>query len=258
MVAIFLFVLGAGVGSFISTLTHRVLIKQSIWRGFSRCDKCRHRLGGIELVPIIGWLFARGRCRHCGIKISIESLIVEIITAILFAASYLLWPNGTVLSLTFWLIIVSGFVCLALFDFKTKRLPNKIIYPILIVAAVFWLVSTILAGQLAEPGAWLELLLAMLPLAGVYGLIFLISHGKLVGLGDVKLGLIIGFLLPWQGAVAVLLLANLLALPFAIVPTHNKKHPKKIPLAPFLIIATIIVFLARDVILNLFQNPGLF
>lgn len=258
---ILLFAIGAGVGSFIYVLTNRTHNKQSI-HGQSRCDSCNHKLSWFELMPIFGWLICCGKCRYCKASIGLGSVLVEIVTAALFAVSYIFWPgvfDGLVGVNLFvlWLIILSGLVALALYDFKYTKLPNKLIYPVIIVAALFWLVSAISSQQMLQVGHWAELLFAMLPITGVYGAVYLASGGGLIGLGDVKLGIIAGFLLTWQGTLAVLLLANMFTLIIYLCLPKKQRANRQIPFAPALVAAITLIFLCYETFHELLLSAGL-
>jgi len=89
--ALFVFAFGACVGSFLNVVVHRLPRDMSLMSPPSRCPVCGRRLSLHENVPVIGWLFARGRCRSCGVRIGLEYPLVELGTAILFAVLYLLF-----------------------------------------------------------------------------------------------------------------------------------------------------------------------
>jgi prepilin signal peptidase PulO-like enzyme (type II secretory pathway) len=246
MIIIFLlFVVGAGAGSFVDAAVERLRAGYKL-SGRSRCDKCRHALSAAELVPVVAWLVLRGRCQKCRAKIGVRALLVELATGCFFAASYWFWTfdmavSGVLFGL--WLVVVAGLMFLLVYDARYRLLPNRVLYPVLAVLAIFWMVSSVTSEQ-NICSIMLNLGLAMLPIAGVYGLIFLVSRGRLVGFGDVKLGVVIGFLLPWWGGVMVLGLANVLALLIALplILTKKTKLNARLPFAPFLILATFLVF----------------
>jgi prepilin signal peptidase PulO-like enzyme (type II secretory pathway) len=227
--------------------------------GRSRCEKCNHALSAAELVPIIGWLVLRGKCQKCHKKIGVEPLLIELATACFFSASYLLWthnnfatPIGVVL-FSLWLVILTGLILLAFLDIKYQKLPDKIILPVVAVSVVFWVFSSVVNEQ-NICSALTSLVYSTIPIAGIYGLVFVLSRGKMVGLGDVKLGIIIGLLLPWWGSVMVLFLANNLAM-VMLLPMLLRKKLKttdQIPFGPFLIISTIAVFFVMKLFVNFF------
>jgi leader peptidase (prepilin peptidase)/N-methyltransferase len=259
IVTIFLlFLLGAGVGSFLYALSDRLIFKSKSRR--SSCDHCHHRLKAGDLVPILSFMVLRGKCRYCHKKISPLGFLLEILTASLFALSYSFWPIGelnsilTVILFGLWLIILSGLILLFICDIRIKKLFNLVICWTLVFSIIFAIVNGILVNQMSSLELAKSFLFSLLPVTGVYGMVWLMSKGRLTGLGDVKLGIIIAVLLPWQGSLAVLLLANLLAA-VIILPQLVMKKLKlntKIVFGPFLITATIAVFFSVKFFVNLF------
>ena len=250
LIIVLLFAIGSGIGSFLCAWMCRIYSKQNV-HAPSHCEHCSQKLKWFELLPIFGWLICLGKCRHCKAPIGLEPILIEIITAGLFVVSYIFWPTAIsslveVNLFALWLIILSGLVALAVYDLKYTKLPNKLVYPIMAVAMLFWLVSSLDGQQILQIEHWTELLLAMLPIAGVYGAIYLVSGGRLVGLGDVKLGIVAGFLLPWQGTLAVLLLANIFALIIYLCLPKKQRDKRQVPFAPALVVAIILVFLCYE------------
>src|SRR5690606_2157613 len=105
MIIIFLAILGLCVGSFVNALVWRLRMqessgkkksdrKMSISRGRSMCPHCRHELSAVDLVPVFSWLFLGGKCRYCRKPISKQYPLVELVTSILFIASYVFWPDA--------------------------------------------------------------------------------------------------------------------------------------------------------------------
>ena len=89
----FLGVIGASFGSFAGALVWRLHTKRNFVSERSMCEKCHHVLGALDLVPIFSWLLLKGKCRYCHKKISPQSLILELLTAVLFIISYVYWPT---------------------------------------------------------------------------------------------------------------------------------------------------------------------
>lgn len=267
LTSIVLAVLGLIAGSFINALVWRVSQQEaakgqgsspslSVLSGRSMCPNCRHQLSALDLIPVLSWVFLAGRCRYCGGKISKQYPLVELLTAIVFAVSFLLWPAdlsaaGQKLLLATWLVSAVGLIALAVHDFKQMLLPNRIIYPTLAVAAggrlayIIWFSSD-------KGHSLIEWLLSVLVASGIFWLIFIISSGEWIGFGDVRLGLITGTLLgsPSRGLLMIItgaLAGTLIMLPIMAV---RKIWRSKIPFGPFLILATAIVMLFGTDILN--------
>ncbi|MCX5651550.1 MAG: prepilin peptidase [Planctomycetota bacterium] len=159
---VFAFCFGACAGSFLNVLVWRLPTGQSVVTPPSRCPICGHRLSWRENLPIIGWLILRGRCKACHAKISIQYPAIELVVALLFAATFLVfygpldrglnglfqdaaspwwhlqgfersWPAFVVV-----VILISGLVAMTLVDAKTMLIPVEIPTVVTIVAFVGW------------------------------------------------------------------------------------------------------------------------
>lgn len=254
-----LFVLGAIFGSFVNALVWRLhqqsLGKKrgnkltnkdlSIVHGRSVCPQCGHRLAWLDLIPLISWVSLVGKCRYCKKPIGVQYPLVELALGVLFILSRIYWP-GTwdalgVINFTVWLVMLTGFVALTVYDLRWMLLPNRIVYPLMGLAAVLAMVN-IGFGSMTV----LDVALSVLIAGGIFYTLFVISSGKWIGGGDVKLGILIGFLLTSpKGAFLMLLLASLLGTLVALPGLLLKRLDKSshIPFGPFLIAATIIVYL---------------
>ena len=218
--------------------------RYSMWTGRSMCSRCEHPLAVQDLVPLFSWLALGGKCRYCKKPIK-DSPIVEAILPVVFVVSYLYWPQP----LTEWyqlfgfvsfLAGVVGLAALFIYDVRWYLLPDKIIWPLVAIAGVNALVQAVAVQPQGDIlGSILFYLYGLLPIAGLYWLIYTFSKGRMVGLGDVKLGLFIGLSLGWPGALATLFLANLLGALYAapLMLTGKLKRDSRIPFGPFLIIA---------------------
>ena len=267
---IFLAIIGAALGSFVGAMTYRMKKKLNWVSGRSMCEHCKHQLNALDLVPIFSWLFLHGKCRYCGKKIGWSAPVLEISVAAVFVISYLFWPfgqfvrsdgltvicPGQILFFIVWLLIVIILTALLVYDAKWRLLPDKLIVPLIGLSLVFAVVNYLFVQHLGFGEFLLTVLLGMLPIAGVYGLLYLISRGKWVGLGDVKLGLAIGLLLNWPGGLLVLFGANLLGT-LAILPQLIRKKLKpssQIPFGPYLIVATFVAVIFGQVIIDFVQK----
>ena len=85
-------VLGACLGSFVNCLAWRMVHGESVWKGRSHCTECNHQLSALDLVPVLSWLFLRGRCRYCGQKVSPRYVVAELLCAAYFVS--MVWAYG--------------------------------------------------------------------------------------------------------------------------------------------------------------------
>lgn len=235
----------------------------SIWRGRSMCTSCYHTLSAKDLVPVLSWLELRGHCRYCREKISWQYPLVELVTAGLFVASYIWWPTsfdiqGKV-NFVLWLAVLVGFVALTIYDFKWMMLPNKLLFPLIGAALVVEVINLAFYGGTKHDV--IQLGLAVAVASGFFYVIYQVSKGAWIGGGDIKLGLLIGLLLPsaWL-AYLCLFFASLIG-SAAILPglLLSKKitRTSHIPFGPFLIMATIVTKLFGTSIVNYYKRKFL-
>lgn len=257
MTTFILIVLGLCAGSFINALVWRLREQEktkklnprlSILSGRSMCPNCQHALGFWDLIPVVSWLGLKGKCRYCHKPISWQYPLVELVTAGLFVASYLYWPmvfdTRGILFFGNWLIMLTGLVALAVYDLKWMLLPDRIIKPLIALATIL-----ILTDVFAFEGGLDAIRRAILGLAfcgGIFYLLYQLSGGRWIGGGDVKLGFLLGLIVggPLEALLIIFIasfLGTILALPIMAMGKQNLKM--HLPFGPFLIAATIVVYL---------------
>ena len=270
LIALILFVLGLCWGSFVNALVWRLRAqskktklasKLSIINGRSMCVNCKHILAWYDLIPVFSWLVLKGKCRHCKKPISAQYPIVELVAGLVFAGSYIFWAttvhlNGQWLLLGTWLVASVGLLALAVYDLRWMILPNKIIYPTLAIAAAGRAVY-IIAFQEHPLHAVLLLAGSIIISSGLFFVLFTISKGKWIGYGDVRLGLITGTLLADpQKSLAMIFLASFIGT-LLIVPSlavGKRTLASKLPYGPFLIMATAIIVVFGDSLINWYKD----
>lgn len=276
MTIVGLVLLGLCFGSFINALVWRLYQqdlpkkkrvasteKLSISKGRSMCPHCQHTLAWYDLLPVVSWLSLRGKCRYCQKPIGWQYPIVEISTALLFVTSYAWWPyqfnDKGIWLFAVWLISLVGLMALIVYDIKWMLLPNKIVFPLTVVAVV-----GVLGDTLFFDGGVHSLLMALSALAiagGIFYVLFQISNGKWIGGGDVKLGFALGLLLPGPAeAFLMLFFASILGLLFSLPVVVLKKTSlsSKIPFGPFLIAATVITKLFGTSLISWYSKTYLY
>ena len=212
-----------------------------------------------QIYSVLSWLLLRGKCRYCKKQISIQYPLVELFTALLFVISFLAWPttlnnSWEYLNFVTWLIMIIGLIGLAIYDIKWMILPDKIIYPILIIAILSFVTQLILGRATID---LIMVILSSLIGGGLFWLIYQISNGNWIGGGDVKLGFLLGILVVRpELAFLVLFLASILGIVYIMPLLISKKLKKtsKVPFGPFLIMATFIVILYGPSIVNWYKS----
>ena len=252
--------LGLGLiwGSFINALVWRLHEKRDWVTERSECPHCHHQLASKDLIPVVSYLMLKGKCRYCK-KPILDTPVSELLTPTLFLLSYIFWPSeltgaGLFLFIA-WLVFIIGFVALAIYDLRWYILPNKMVFPIIGLAAV-----QVLIMPLAYHYSWhtvLDAALGALTLSGLFYIIFQISGGTWIGGGDVKLAMALG-LLAGDPLRSMLLLffasfiGSVAAIP--IIAKNGLKSKIKLPFGPLLIVGLILVQLFGSSVISWYSN----
>ena len=237
--AAFAFAPALAIGSFLNVVAARVQLRRSVVSGRSACMGCGHGIAWYDNVPVVSYLALRGRCRSCGTRISPLYPAVELATALLVAACFLgFGPSGEA--------AVAALFCVALVtlsasDLRHRLVPNVIVLP---AAAVVLAARTALdpsvewaAGAL---GGSLFLFLAVL------------AYPKGMGMGDVKLALLLGAMLGRTVPVALMLGMLAALVPSVVLLARHGSAARKmaIPFAPFLSLGGVVALFAGERILD--------
>ncbi len=267
IISVYLFMLGLSLGSFALAMVDRMKTNRDWVKGRSACEFCKQTLKPIDLVPVFSWLSTGGKCRYCRKKLPVVYPITEVIVGLAFVLSYIFWPyelsSSFVLIAQFivWLCAVVVLTGLFLFDIRWFLLPNKLIRP-LILLGLIWMVLDILNQGLSS-GIIINYILAVLIGAGLFLLFYVVSKGKWIGDGDIRLGVAIGLFTgsPFEAWLTIFIasvLGILAAIP-AIKKTKKQKRMKmKIPFGPVLIIGLYITVLCGAQIIEWYKNQILY
>ena len=244
-------------GSFVTALTWRIHEKKDFIAGRSQCESCGHRLGTLDLIPVVSWMALSGRCRYCKAPVSWQNPAIELSVMIAFVVSYLFWPVDLTTwqayaSFGIWLIYIVILMALLVYDLRWMLLPNQLVFPLIALGLIDAVLRVGMQGPITIFTFGEHVLLGAGVLAGVYWLLYTVSRGKWVGYGDVKLGLFMGIVLGWQQALLTLFLANIIGCLF-VGPglLTGKLTPKsRVPFGPFLIVSFLIAGIFGQQLIN--------
>ncbi len=238
-----LFIIGAIFGSFYTVLATRLPQNKSIITPPSHCDNCQKRLLWYELIPILSYLFLRGRCLKCHKKISPLSTIVELCLGICFALIYYFY--GLSYEAFIMYILVSLTIIIFISDFKYMIIEDiPLIFTVIfifIVKIYFINMSNAFLGVIN--GFAVFIVIYIIKICGDKAF-----KQESLGGGDVKLGFIMGFVLGIRFGLIAFALGALIALPYALLLVKIKKE-HLLAFGPFLALSIIITFLFKDYIL---------
>lgn len=244
------FLLGAVLGSFLNCAAYRIAHNQSFIKGRSKCPSCGHELSGLDLIPLLSWLFLKGRCRYCKSKISARYFFAELFFALL-TVGCLLRFDLTLLCLRNYVFLCCLF-CLSLVDLESYIIPNGCI----IISIAVWAAYLPFSGM-----GWKDIGLSVL--AGVVfgGGLLLVSlvmdkvlKKESLGGGDVKLYFVIGLYLGLVGTLFSLILACILGLLFALIRKRIKNKSEQIPFGPSIAASAAVMLFCAEFLVNAYLN----
>jgi len=258
----FIFIFGLVVGSFLNVVILRLGTKKSALKGRSFCPHCKHTLAWYDLIPVLSFVLLKGRCRYCAKKISWQYPLVELATGLVFLQAFVILSVAKdpsvlpqiprfLVSLGMTILVVrcglllavcSLLIIIFVYDLKHYLIPDKIIFPAIVVAFLYQISLRLTAyGQRLTLTTFYPLLAAF-GAATFFLLLVLITHGKGMGVGDVKLAFLMGLFLSWPQIATALFIAFLSGglVGLVLILTHKKKLKSMVPFGPFLVSGTII------------------
>jgi leader peptidase (prepilin peptidase)/N-methyltransferase len=233
------FVPGLAVGSFLGVVAARLPLRRSVVRPGSACMSCDAPIRWYDNVPVFSYALLRGRCRRCGVRIPPRDLAIELATALLLVGCVLAF--GFTLKTAAAAIACGALVVVTATDLERRIVPNGVVLP---AAAAVLALRTV-----AHPSpAW------AIGAVGAAGFLFLaaLAYPGGMGMGDVKLALLIGALLGRTTPVAVLIALFLALVPSAVLLARHGARARKIaiPFAPFLAVGAVVALFAGEPILH--------
>jgi leader peptidase (prepilin peptidase) / N-methyltransferase len=240
---------GATIGSFLNVVAYRLPRSESLVHPGSHCPGCGTAIKAYDNVPVLGWLWLRGRCRSCRAPISPRYPIIEATTAALAVAVVL--TKHSAADIVLGLVLVAVLVPTALIDFEHRIIPNKITLPAAVAAVAI--------GAALDLRGVPEQLIAGAA-AGGFLLAFALAYPRGMGMGDVKLAAVLGLFLGRSVAVAILvgvLTATLVGAGVMARLGVEKGRKTAVPFGPFLALGGVIGLVAGPAIIHWYLHAGL-
>ena len=235
------FIFGLIFGSFFNVVGLRIPKKESIVYPNSHCTKCNYELSWFENIPVLSYIFLRGKCRKCKSKISPIYPVMELITGFLYAFTFA--QLGWQVELVAGLLLVSLLVIITVSDLAYMIIPDKVL--------LFFLVLIVLIRIVEPLDPWWDALLAAAVGFGILYLLAVVSKGGMGG-GDIKLFFVLGLFLGTKATLMTLFLASVIGAIFGLVQIliqgYEKRRP--IPFGPFIAIGAIIAYFYTEAIIN--------
>lgn len=236
----FLFLLGLAVGSFLNVVALRYkpgarLFTKDIFGGRSHCPKCQKSLRWYELVPVLSFVFQLGRCRHCHQLITWQYPVVELLSGLAFVLVPLYLQSAFI-----WLIVILTLILITVIDYRLSIIPDQL----------NWFLAFLGLAFLSLNSVW-----GFLFGCGIFGLIILLTKGRGMGLGDLKLAAALGFLFGWPKIILIVAAAFIIGGIWAAILLLAKRKSIKdaIPFGPFLAIAAVLIMFVGDNLIRLYS-----
>lgn len=250
--AVFVFLFGAAIGSFLNVCIYRLPLDQSIVSPGSRCMSCGAAVRWFDNIPIISWLVLRGRCRGCGASFSIRYPLVELLTACLFLLLFLRF--GLSISFAIYALLVVALIVITFIDFDHQIIPDEIS------------LSGVVLGFLAsfflpEPG-WASSLAGIFVGWGSLALVFYaylwLTGREGMGGGDAKLLAMLGAFLGWKAVPFIIFISSLVGsiVGLSLMALQRKGRHLAIPFGPYLAMGAVLYIFYGPQLINWYLRLG--
>ena len=282
IISLFIFVLGLIVGSFLNVVICRLETGEGIIVGRSHCPRCKEILKWFDLIPLLSFIFLKGKCRYCKKPISWQYPIVELATGLIFFSIFnfqfsifnefsifnpeinsgQVFQTLNILNFLFLIFVSCILIIIFAFDLKHFIIPDKIIFPAIGIVLFYQLFRILEIGNWSLIGNWkLEIgnfptlfnALAAGFLASIFFLsIIFLTHGKGMGMGDVKFAFLIGLILGWPNVLLALFIAFMLGavVGLVLIFLRKKTFKSEVPFGPFLCVGTFLCLFYSEQIIN--------
>lgn len=235
------FIFGLVIGSFLNVCIYRIPAGLSTAFPASHCTGCKHPLKPYELIPVLGYIINRGRCRYCGIGISVQYPLIELLNGIIYLLLYLKY--GMTSQFIMYALLMSILIVVSLIDLKTQEIPDSIMLFGLLSGSLFIIFYHNLTSLING--------LSGLLIGGALFLFIAIASKGAMGGGDIKLMAVLGLFLGWQSILLLTLLSFIIGsvISLILMAVKAKKRKDYIPFGPFIALAfPVVVFYGENMI----------
>ena len=236
-----IFLYGVVIGSFLNVCIYRIPKNEDLAKKRSHCMQCNYQLKWYDLVPLVSWICLGGRCRNCKEKISIQYPIIELTNGILYILIFCV--NGITITSVIFCFLASALLVLSMIDFRTFEIPFGINLFILALG----LIRLVLDYQ-----HWASYVIGLFLVSSILYLIVLLSKGKAMGGGDVKLMAACGLLLGWQQILLAFVLGCILGSIIHVIRIRISKVPHVLAMGPYLSAGVFLSALWGEQLINLY------
>ena len=220
---IIIFIFGITIGSFLNVCIYRIPLGESIVTAPSHCMTCGRKLKWYDMVPVFSWLVLGGKCGNCKSKISVKYTIIDVVNGIQYFM--ICAVNGLELSSVIYCFMASALLVLSIIDWRTYEIS----FGINVFLFVLGIAMTIL-----DRGNLVEHLIGMICVSGLLGILYLLTGGRAIGGGDIKLMFACGLILGWKLILLAFFLGCIIGSVVHIIRMSVKKAGRMLAMGPYL------------------------
>ena len=237
LVYAYIFVIGSVVGSFLTLCIDRIPRNKSIITPRSHCDNCDVALTTLDLIPILSFIFLKGKCRHCGMKISCRSTYVEVFTGLMYMVLY--YKYGCSLEFAKYVVILSTMVIVSIIDYYTYNVYLNMIYVAVLMLVVINLIQWF---TLKDIDIIFNMSTSIILGFGIIYILYRITKGKGIGLGDAYILGMFGVAMNPMDMLYIILYSSIAGIIGGMITIKYKGKDKsfQIPFGPYLFIGWLI------------------
>ena len=223
LLAIVIFLYGIVIGSFLNVCIYRLPKKENIVTTRSHCMNCDYQLKWYDLVPLFSWLVLGGKCRKCGTRISVQYPLIEALNGVLYLIIFMCC--GVSFETLIYCLLASALVVLSVIDFRTYEIP----FGVNVFIAGLGLIRI-----LTDLANWKEYVIGFFVVSGFLYLLYIVTKGRGIGGGDVKLMAASGLVIGWQCNILAFLLGCILGSVIHIIRMRISKEGHVLAMGPYL------------------------
>ncbi len=247
------FILGGIWGSFCNVCIYRLPLEKNIIKGRSFCTSCEKQINWYDNIPILSFIFLKGKCRCGKSKINLQYFLVELVSAISFVLIYYFY--GVSITTLLLIILTIFFIIIFFIDLKHYIIPNELTFPLMLIGFIKSFDPNL--NQSLFPNYINSLIGGFFGYSIIWSIIFFyktLRKKEGMGLGDAKLIAVVGFWFGWFSIPFTIFISSMVALIFSIPSLINKTKDMstQIPFGPFIIIGCLIYVTFANQIKNLF------
>lgn len=229
---IIVFLYGIIIGSFLNVCIYRIPQKENIVKIRSHCMSCGYQLKWYDLVPLFSYICIGGKCRKCKAKLSVQYPLIEALNGILYVVIFI--ANGVSVESLLYCLLTSALIALSVIDFRTYEIPLGINLFILALGLV---------RVCLDYRNWLDYGIGFLAVSVFLYLLFVLSKGRAIGGGDIKLMAVCGLLLGWKNIILAFFIGCILGSVIHVVRMRLTKADHVLAMGPYLSMGIFIAML---------------